>query len=367
MANLYVGIMSGTSLDGIDVALVELSPPQQARLIDACCMTFPQSVYEELLALCAPGADEIRRAGVAGQSWAKLAAEGVNQLLERNALQPEQVAAIGSHGQTIRHHPELGFSSQIGAPALLAELTRISVISDFRSRDIAAGGEGAPLVPAFHEWLLRSPDQPRTLVNIGGFANLSVLEPQRPVLGFDSGPGNVLMDHWIRLHHARPYDSCGDWARTGKVSASLLDLMLSDPYFQRSGPKSTGREYFHSAWLEQKLALLPAALPPEDVQATLLELTARTIALAVQNSAPTTNSVFVCGGGARNRLLLERLGELLGTMPVATTSQLGVDPDWMEAIAFAWLAWRCLELLPGNQPDVTGASGARILGAHYPA
>lgn len=367
MANLYVGIMSGTSLDGIDVALVELSRPQQATLIDACCIPFPPSVYEELLTLCSPGVDEIRRAGLAGQNWARLAAAGVHQLLERNALLPTDIMAIGSHGQTIRHHPELGFSSQIGAPALLAELTNISVIADFRSRDLAAGGEGAPLVPAFHEWLLRSPDEARTLVNIGGFANLTILDPEQPVVGFDSGPGNVLMDYWIQLHGSKPYDAGGNWARSGEVSAQLLDLMLSDPYFQRQGPKSTGREYFHPAWLKHKLDCLPLALSPQDIQATLLELTAQTISQAVARSAATTKSVFICGGGARNQFLLQRLELLLDPIPLATTAQLGVDPDWMEAIAFAWLAWRCMERQPGNQSEVTGACGARILGAHYPA
>jgi anhydro-N-acetylmuramic acid kinase len=366
MTNLYVGIMSGTSLDGIDIALVELSSPRQARLIDACCIPFPPAVYQQLLDLCSPGADEIRRAGLAGQNWARLAAEGVSRILERNGLSPDQVVAIGSHGQTIRHHPESGFSTQIGAPALLTELAGISVVSDFRSRDLAAGGEGAPLVPAFHDWLLRSPDQARTLVNVGGFANLTVLEPDQPIAGFDSGPGNVLLDHWTQLHQSRPYDEGGDWARSGTVCPALLEAMLDDPYFQRRGPKSTGREYFHPTWLEQKLALLPSRPAAEDVQATLTELTARSIAMAVQHSASTTDQVYVCGGGARNRLLLERLQTLLDPLPVATTSALGVDPDWMEAIAFAWLAWRCLERQPGNQPDVTGASGPRILGAHYP-
>lgn len=367
MADFYVGIMSGTSLDGIDIALVELSSFPQARLIDACCMSFPSSLYEELLALCSPGADEIRRAGAAGQNWARLAATGVNKLLERNRLQPHQITAIGSHGQTVRHHPELGFSTQIGAPALLAELTGVSVIADFRSRDLAAGGEGAPLVPAFHDWLLRSPDQARTLVNIGGFANLTVLEPEKPIVGFDSGPGNVLLDYWIQLYRSQPYDSGGQWARTGTVNPVLLQAMLDDPYFQRRGPKSTGREYFHPAWLDQKLACLPLKPLAEDVQATLTELTARAITLAVQYSAPATEQLYICGGGARNHLLIERLQRLLAPLPVVTTAELGVDPDWMEAIAFAWLAWRCLESQPGNQPEVTGACGPRVLGAHYPA
>lgn len=367
MANLYVGIMSGTSLDGIDIALVELSSPRQARLIDACCIPFPATVYQQLLDLCKPGSDEIRRMGLAGQNWAQLAADGVHQLLARNAVHPQQIMAIGSHGQTVRHHPELGFSIQIGAPALLAELTGASVVSDFRSRDLAAGGEGAPLVPAFHDWLLRSPDQARILVNVGGFANLTVLEPDRPITGFDSGPGNVLLDHWTQLHQSRPYDEGGQWARTGTISPALLDAMLEDPYFQRQGPKSTGREYFHPAWLEQKLAALHEPPSAADVQATLTELTARTIALAVQHNAPATERLYVCGGGARNQLLLERLQDLLAPGQVATTAELGVDPDWMEAIAFAWLAWCCLERVPGNQPEVTGARGPRILGALYPA
>ena len=369
MENLYVGIMSGTSLDGIDVALVAFSSPRQAILIDACCMPIPDTLHEQLLSLCSPGTDEIRRSGIAGQAWARLAAQGVHALLEKNQLRSGEITAIGSHGQTIRHHPELGFSCQIGAPDLLAELTRISVVSDFRGRDLAAGGEGAPLVPAFHEWLLRSPEQTRTLVNVGGFANLTVLEQDQPAVGFDSGPGNVLMDHWIQLHQSKSYDDGGAWARTGSFSPVLLELMLSDPYFHRLGPKSTGREYFNPNWLAHKLAQISGEpLRNEDIQATLLELTAYTIAMDVQRSAPLTRNVTVCGGGARNGLLLERLQSLLGNgMQVKTTASLGVDPDWMEAIAFAWLAWRHKESQPGNLPAVTGASGSRILGALYPA
>lgn len=369
MDNLYVGIMSGTSLDGIDVALVDFSSSRQATLIDACCMPFPDILHEQLLGLCSPGMDEIRRSGIAGQAWARLAAQGVHALLEKNKLPPGRIQAIGSHGQTIRHHPELGFSCQIGAPDLLAELTHISVVSDFRGRDLAAGGEGAPLVPAFHEWLLRSPERTVTLVNIGGFANLTVLAQDQPAVGFDSGPGNVLMDHWIQLHQSKPYDDGGAWARTGSASPALLELMLSDPYFHRSGPKSTGREYFHPGWLAQKLAQISGEpLCKEDIQATLLELTAHTIAMDVLRNAPLTQSVTVCGGGARNGRLLERLQSLLGDgMQVTTTASLGVDPDWMEAIAFAWLAWRRNESQPGNLPAVTGANGPRILGALYPA
>jgi anhydro-N-acetylmuramic acid kinase len=361
--------MSGTSLDGIDVALVDFSSSRQATLIDACCMPFPDILHEQLLDLCSPGADEVRRSCIAGRAWAHVAAQGVYLLLEQSQLKPNQIKAIGSHGQTIRHHPELGFSCQIGAPALLAELASIGVVTDFRSRDLAAGGEGAPLVPAFHEWLLRSPEQTRTLVNIGGFANLTILEKDQPTAGFDSGPGNVLMDHWIQLHQSKPYDDNGNWARTGNPSPELLQVMLSDPYFHRPGPKSTGREYFHPGWLAEKLAQIAGEpLHKEDVQATLLELTAHTISMDVQRSAPLTQCVIVCGGGAKNTLLLERLQTLLGSsMMITTTSSFGVNPDWMEAMAFAWLAWRHMEALPGNLPAVTGARGPRILGAFYPA
>lgn len=367
MTNLYVGIMSGTSLDGIDIALTRFNAGRQAELVDALCLPFPVQLREELLSLCQPGDDELRRAGLAGQAWARLAADGVLRLLRRNQLAADQIEAIGSHGQTLRHHPELGFSWQVGAPALLAELSGIRVISDFRSRDLAAGGEGAPLVPAFHDWLLRDNEACRTLVNIGGFANLTVMRPGEPAVGFDSGPGNVLLDDWINLHLGKSFDSNGDWARRGQIQAELLRSMLDDPYFHRQGPKSTGREYFHRTWLNARLKQLDLAPEPQDVQATLLELTAQSIAHAVRTHAADSEGVFICGGGANNTRLLERLQNLLAPIIVSTTTSLGVHPDWMEAIAFAWLAWRCQQGLPGNLPDVTGAKGPRVLGAIYPA
>ena len=367
MPELYVGIMSGTSLDGIDIALAEFKAPGQIMLLGACCIPFPVALRNDLLTLCTPGDNEMQRAGVAGLAWARLAAEGVTDLLTRHQLRPEQIAGIGSHGQTIRHHPEQGFSWQIGAPALLAELTGISVISDFRSRDIAAGGEGAPLVPAFHDWLLRDPAGTRTLVNVGGFANLTIMRPGSAVIGFDSGPGNVLMDHWIQEHQGKPYDHAGDWARSGRILPQLLDAFLSDAYFQRTGPKSTGREYFNAYWLQHKLAEQPVSPEPADVQATLLELTTRTIATVAREQAGDSQALYLCGGGARNDYLLERLQGHLPGMEVLTTTALGVDPDSMEAIAFAWLAWRCMHHQTGNLPAVTGAAGERILGAIYPA
>ena len=364
MAHLYVGIMSGTSLDGIDIALVSFSPSApRATLLGARCMPFPPALRNDLLALCQPGADEIRRAGIAGQQWAELAARGVNELLQQQNIRSDQVSAIGSHGQTIRHHPESGFSVQIGAPALLAELSGIDVICDFRNRDLAAGGEGAPLVPAFHAWLLAA-QQIRAVVNIGGFANLTLLDGAR-ISGFDSGPGNVLLDHWIHQHTGQLFDADGAWARRGKVIPELLTAMLTDPYFARSAPKSTGREYFHPAWLAQQLRDRHDA--PVDVQATLLELTARTIVDALDSCQPPAQEIYICGGGVRNGALMERLQQLLAPRPVHSTATLGVDPDWMEAIAFAWLAWRCQTRQSGNLPAVTGACGERILGAIYPA
>ena len=366
MKTLYIGIMSGTSLDGVDIALTDFSPDtQRATLVGALCAPFPAALRDDLLALCQPGPDEVFRAGLAGQQWARLAADGVNQLLLQHGVEAGQVAAIGSHGQTIRHHPESGFSVQIGAPALLAELCGIDVVTDFRNRDLAAGGEGAPLVPAFHRWLLHDPQQTRALINIGGFANLTLLAQDGQVSGFDSGPGNVLLDYWAHQHIGQPYDANGAWARSGQVIPVLLEQMLGDRYFSRPAPKSTGREYFHPNWLEQQLG--GAVHAPADVQTTLLELTARTIADAVSNCEPGPAAAYVCGGGAHNGLLMERLQQLLPDCPIATTTTLAVNPDWMEAMAFAWLAWRCQQRLGGNLPAVTGARGERVLGATYPA
>ena len=270
-----------------------------------------------------------------------------------------------SHGQTIRHHPEQGFSVQIGAPALLAELTGIDVITDFRSTDVAAGGEGAPLVPAFHHWLLADPVLQRVLVNIGGFANLTLLHPGKPVTGFDSGPGNVLLDEWVQTHLDQPYDAGGEWAHQGKVIDNLLSAMLADPYFSRTAPKSTGREYFNGEWLGKQLSQLPEHPLPADVQATLLELTAISIANAVKATAQGCDDLYICGGGTRNTHLMNRIQALLSPLPVCSTERIGVDPDWMEAMAFAWLAWRRLTRQQGNLPAVTGAGGERVLGALY--
>lgn len=361
---LYIGVMSGTSLDGLDIALVELT--SAIRLIATHYTPMPDALRSELLGLCTSGPDEIARSAIAQQNWVQLAALGINALLEHQNVKPEDVRAIGSHGQTIRHEPARGFTVQIGNPALLSELTGITVVSDFRSRDVAAGGQGAPLVPAFHEALFEKRDGNRAVLNVGGFSNLSLIEPGKPVAGFDCGPGNVLLDAWIYQQRNEHFDRDGRWAASGTVEPALLKAMLSDPFFVTKGPKSTGREVFNLPWLTRHLSCLPP-FAAENVQATLLELTALTIVESLQNAQADTRELLVCGGGAHNLALMERLAELMPSTKVSNTAAYGVDPDWVEAMAFAWLAHCCLENIPANRPSVTGARGLRILGAIYPA
>jgi len=361
---LYLGVMSGTSLDGLDIALIEESPA--IKLVATHYTPMPESLRAELLALCASGPDEIARSAIAQQHWVRLAAQGIHSLLEQQQLKPDRIRAIGSHGQTIRHEPARGFTVQIGNPALLTELTGITVVSDFRSRDVAAGGQGAPLVPAFHEALFEQRAGQRAVLNVGGFSNLSLIEHDKPVAGFDCGPGNVLLDAWIHSQRGDNFDRDGAWAASGKVEPGLLKTLLSDPFFATQGPKSTGREVFNLQWLQQHLAALPV-FAPEDVQATLLELTALTIAESLQAAQSATQELLVCGGGAHNSALMNRLGQLLPHSKVSSTATHGVDPDWVEAMAFAWLAHCCLEGIAANRPSVTGAHGLRVLGAIYPA
>lgn len=257
---LYIGVMSGTSLDGLDIALIEQTPA--IRLIATHYIPMPESLRAELLGLCASGPDEIARSAIAQQNWVKLAAQGIHSLLAQQKLKPADIRAIGSHGQTIRHEPARGFTVQIGNPALLTELTGVTVVSDFRSRDVAAGGQGAPLVPAFHEALFDQRCGKRAVLNVGGFSNLSLIESDKPVAGFDCGPGNVLLDAWINAQRGENYDRDGQWAASGQVEPRLLNALLSDPFFATQGPKSTGREVFNLEWLQEHLARLPA-LPPK--------------------------------------------------------------------------------------------------------
>jgi len=361
---LYIGVMSGTSLDGLDIALVELDG--SIRLLASHYIPMPDALRADLLGLCASGPDEIARSAIAEQNWVTLAAQGINTLLAQQGLAPDAIRAIGSHGQTIRHEPARGFTVQIGNPALLAELTGITVVGDFRRRDVAAGGQGAPLVPAFHEALFEERYGHRAVLNVGGFSNLSLIEPDKAVAGFDCGPGNVLLDAWIQDQRNESYDRNGQWAASGQVEPALLQALLSDPFFQTKGPKSTGREVFNLPWLKQHLGRLPP-LAAEDIQATLLELSARTIVESLTGAQENTEELLVCGGGAHNAALMTRLGQLLPRARVASTATHGVDPDWVEAMAFAWLAQCCLDGVAANRPSVTGARGLRVLGAIYPA
>lgn len=361
---LYIGLMSGTSLDGIDAALVDFTR-DQPRLVAATLLPFPPELRAELLALQAPGENELDRAAQAGNALAQRYAEAVNVVLAMAGMASWDIAAIGMHGQTIRHRPERGYTLQIGNAALLAELSGIAVVADFRSRDVAAGGQGAPLVPAFHEGLFGGVVH-RVVVNIGGIANVTDLPGQGgAVRGWDTGPGNVLMDGWIARHQDKHYDEDGAWAASGQVHAGLLAALSAESYFAAPPPKSTGRDLFHLPWLDARLAGFELA--PADVQATLLELTARSIATQIEHEAADATEVYICGGGARNGALMRRLGQLLAPRRVVGTDALGLHPDWVEAAAFAWLAQRCMAGDTGNLPAVTGAAGPRVLGAVYRA
>lgn len=357
----YVGLMSGTSLDGVDAALVSFEE-HRCAVLRTFYQPYSEQLRQSLLALHEPAANELEQSQLISNELARLYAETVMKLLgETPSVMP---TAIGCHGQTIRHHPELGFSIQLNNPALLAELTHIPVVSDFRSRDIAAGGQGAPLVPAFHQALFGSSDISRVIVNIGGISNLTFLPLNGTVIGFDCGPGNLLMDAWCQRHTGRSYDKNGDWARGGNIIYPLLEKFLAHAFFDLPPPKSTGRDTFNMRWLEQQL--LPN-LSPQDVQATLTELSAHCIADAVINYCIDAREIYLCGGGAHNHLLAERLKTLLPGLPITQTDALGIPADWVEAVAFAWLAQQTMEGKPGNLPAVTGASGLRVLGAIYQA
>ena len=329
---------------------------------------FPPAVRDAIQSLMQPGANEIERAGELDMRLGQLFADAALALLHQSGLQPGDIHAIGSHGQTIRHRPLAtpAFTRQIGNPSVIAEQTGITTVADFRARDMAAGGQGAPLVPAFHQWRFRKSGINRVIVNIGGIANLTWLpsSEQEPVLGFDTGPGNTLLDQWIAKVRGEPYDRDGAWAASGQVHEKLLARLLAEEYFAKPPPKSTGREHFHLAWLEQRPV---DNLAPEDVQATLAELTAATIAQALHLLPAMAKEIYVCGGGSHNRQLLARLRARCPGASVATTQALGLDPDWVEAAAFAWLAHRTLTKQPGNLPSVTGAHRAVVLGGIYPA
>jgi len=362
-STLYIGLMSGTSLDGVDGVLADFGDGAM-RTLAAAFVPFPATLQSQLMALQASGPDEIEREAVAANALAALYAQCVAELLP-SASGP--VAAIAVHGQTIRHRPERGFTRQTNNPALLAELCGIDVIADLRSRDVAAGGQGAPLVPAFHAARFGQPGTARAVVNIGGIGNISLLHADGRVTGFDTGPGNVLMDGWIARHQGRLYDADGAWAASGAVDPVLLGILLDEPYFTLPAPKSTGRDLFHGDWLDARLAQLAHPINVEDVQATLTALTATTIARAIHDAHAAVADVYVCGGGAENGELMRQLAAAMPQARVQSTAVLGVAPNRVEALAFAWLGYRFSQRLPGNLPAVTGAQGERILGALYPA
>jgi anhydro-N-acetylmuramic acid kinase len=367
-----VGLMSGTSLDSVDGVICRFGPAGEWHgVIAHAHRPFPAALREDLLNLQQPGPDELHRAALAGNAIARCYAEVVDDLIGAQPAGRTRLRAIGAHGQTVRHQPGLhdgtGYTVQLLNGALLAERTGLDVIADLRSRDVAAGGQGAPLVPAFHAAVFGHPDRVRAIVNIGGISNLTVLRPDEAPRGFDCGPGNALMDHWVTRHHPDClYDADGAWAATGQVDAALLGVLRAEPYFALPAPKSTGRDLFHPAWLQQHLAELAALPSAQDVQATLCELTAATIADDLRRQAPDASELLVCGGGAFNGTLMRRLRTLTG-LPVEPTDAAGLPAMQVEAAAFAWLAWRHLHRQPGNEPAVTGAAGPRILGTLHPA
>lgn len=367
---LFVGLMSGTSIDGVDAALAEFPEQGTPRLLATHAVRMPPGLRARILQLTRAGGNEIDLLGELDVEIGRLFAGAALALLGTADVSPHEITAIGSHGQTVRHRPLAAhpFTLQLGDPNTIAELTGITTVADFRRRDIAAGGHGAPLVPAFHESIFRDAREDRVVLNLGGMGNVTLLPADRNAIvrGFDTGPANVLLDLWHERHQGAPLDRDGTWGRGGQIDEQLLSRLLADPYFRQPPPKSTGREHFDAQWLSQHVESCSHDISPRDVQATLVELTARSVAEALANWGLTSGALYTCGGGTHNRFLCERLGSLLPRMRVQSTAALGVDPDHVEAMAFAWLARRTLQSLPGNLPAVTGARHPVILGGIYP-
>lgn len=378
MTSLYIGVMTGTSMDGLDLVAASFDPlaSYKIKLHATLTLQFEEDLRDQLMALTLPDDNEIDRMGIVHVALGRMIGEGINRLINENQLDRTKIRAIGSHGQTIRHRPESGFSLQIGDPHLITELTNIPVVYDFRSRDLAAGGQGAPLVPAFHQTLFQHDSIHRVILNLGGIANITMLPAGQSdaVYGYDTGPANILMDAWCERYTGNPYDENGNWAAYGHPIRSLLDRLQAHEYFSKEPPKSTGREDFNLEWLDDQLADWRNELEydeledtPENIQATLMKLTTRAIKKAIYRSKDImpTGEVYVCGGGAFNSHLLEQLRWRLRKheWSVQTTEVLGLAPTWVEATAFAWLAMRFCEGLSGNLPAVTGAKGVRVLGA----
>jgi len=362
MSEVYIGLMSGTSVDGIDAVLVDFTQPLPA-IIATHYEKMPAHLRQSILELCESGMNEIERMGALDVALGKQFATAAKTLLQKSGISANTVRAIGHHGQTIRHRPDDKFTLQIGDANIVAAETGITTVADFRRRDLAFAGQGAPLVPAFHQFAFADNQVNRAILNIGGIANVTLLKKSGndPIIGFDTGPGNLLLDAWVNHHLQQPYDKEGAWAKTGTINTALLKQLLNDPFFKLPAPKSTGREYFNLKWLQ---SMLPTSFNPADIQATLVELTAQSIILAI-SSYMTDGEILVCGGGAHNEFLMQRLQALTSKQIVASTQKLGMDPDWVEAIAFAWLAKQTLHKKPGNLPSVTGANKSTILGGVY--
>jgi len=371
--------MSGTSLDGVDVALVGFEDEKPQQLLTHF-LAYPATLRSAVLALQHPMPNELEETALISNALAKLYALAIQELLSKAQLKPSDITAVGCHGQTIRHRPGfsdgVGFTMQIGNAALLTELCQITVVSDFRSRDVAAGGQGAPLVPAFHQAVFANPSLNRAIINLGGIANITYLgrtensldAEQASVVGFDSGPGNMLMDAWIKQQLGQDYDANGAWASSGQTIPRLLTRLLQEDFFAAPPPKSTGRDLFNLTWLNENMQVVASITHPmtdQDVAHTLVDLTAVSVCAALKAHCPAVDEVYLCGGGARNQLLVTKLQTQLGPIPCKLTDSLGIGVDWVEAIAFAWLAKQCLAKKTANLAPVTGASGARILGAIY--
>lgn len=373
---LYIGLMSGTSLDGVDGVLASFTPDGALQVLAYASVPFSPALRQELLSLNSRhGSDELHRAALSGNAVSLAYTQVVSALLADSGTPASKVRAIGAHGQTVRHQPQLhdghGYTLQLQNPALLAELTGITVVADLRSRDVAAGGQGAPLVPAFHQGVFAQQERTALVLNIGGIANLSVVPAsqalQTPVIGFDTGPGNALMDWWCLQHTGQAYDNAGAWAASGTVIPALLQRLQTEPYLRQPPPKSTGRDLFHPLWLQEHLNSFTPTLRPQDVQATLTAFTAHSCADAIRPWSANSDRLLVCGGGALNTHLMALLQQQLPHLQVQSTAAVGMPPLQVEAAAFAWLARQCVQGVAGNLPSVTGARGPRILGAIYPA
>lgn len=364
-SDLYIGLMSGTSLDGVDAVIVDFT--NTPSIINSLEFSIPPPLRQQILSLCQPGDDDINAVCRADVALGKLFAESVNALLCQSNISSSAIRAIGSHGQTVRHHPEHSFTLQLGDSNIICEETGIDTVSDFRRRDISAGGQGAPLVPAFHQAIFRHKKNDRVVLNIGGMANITLLSHDTEIAtsGHDTGPGNVLMDAWIQHCKNIPLDIDGNWAEAGNIDQSLLASLLSEAYFEQLPPKSTGRELFNISWLQHQLSSFTTS--DNDIQTTLAELTALSIANDISSSHFVTGEVLVCGGGANNAYLMSRIQHHLPQWNVLPTERVGVDGNALEAMAFAWLAKQCIEKASGNLAGVTGAKGERILGAIYQA